>query len=1730
MFCDWSLQIQERSALLETCPWCAAKGQSLALRSYRINSQEFITLCTDPQCLFPLVSRPLEDVLASLVPPLHQTQTGSKRKSPCGLENGDPVPSPKHARSVESEVAEDAVSQSGALSVSGITSKLNGEEECFNGKKERIRQSEHTSMDVVNKTLKHTLPETERGGANAYHKDSGWSMPEEMDQELLEEEQDGVCRPEDGTPTLDKGFPLQKKMLPVLQVAVSAVESTVESEGAQKEVLSTLQEAVFARENTFSAPQVAISLPEKISRPLHVAVSASTSAPEKPLAKVALVEVVPTFEDTVSLLEALTAPGEVTQSRQKVHPPLQRTVKVVSAPEKVVSAPEKVVSAPEKRRLCLRQRRLCLRQRRLCLRQRRLCLRQRRLCLRRLCLRQRRLCLRQRRLCLRQRRLCLRQRREKVVSAPEKVVSAPEKVVSAPEKVVSAPEKVVSAPEKVVSAPEKVVSERRLCLRQRRLCLPEKVVSAPEKVVSAPEKVVSAPEKVAMVPPAMEAVLVLQDALTVLENASPGIKEGLAVLKKDEEEECLIEEKDVAILVALDDVPASEEVEKALPALVEAVPASEEVEKALPALVDDVPASEEVENSLPALVEAVPALEKDEEEVATPALMDNECGEDDLSVFDEEECSPEVMCRPCSVDLSQSKVPVEVHDDDDDDGPIKARRRAQNTRQLISSEDEMTGKTMETEREGSVTEEVKVVPSPPKKKMGRPRKTSIIKYTQVVVPNFDPEVISTEELVPVPGPHLFWRNEHSLCWLDTLLVALVHLHTLRDRRPTKRPTVGQPVWDLCESYNRACGLITAYQHTGADGVVRVPSAVLQRVQTEMQAIRMSIFRLLEPLLKCKLGQNETPVFALPLLLRADSWAEPLFQQTYEWQFECISTTCQHATNTKCKKTLTTFTKVLSDWHPLNAAHQSRCSKCNKRKQTRMLVLERVSPVFVLHFVEGLPDNDLCVYSFTFQQQEYSVTTVIQYDQQLKHFVTWIRRTDGSWLEFDDLKHPNCVSHTQLVVPPREIHVVFWELKTDRPDNPQTPCSPPVSLTSTLLIHKELQQPPLAKLFVNNESQDISQTVSDDADTDMDTAITAGYIDNDMDATLTNNVNSPIAIGSTSVLHGVPVQSCYHNLSLPLHNDTAVVEALTVSDDTDIMDATVTTGKAGNSSISTTLLDTFEGLSHDDVVTLTLVEVKVGSDGRPLDDNNVSLAPGQNGDLSPPLPAPTPEAENPAPAHEMPPETDVVVIKRPSSPDTASVFLLASSDGPSEPDSEKPTPPSPPRLRRGRSTSNKAKMMASNTPVAPAAKVVATTPPRTATPMALPGKCGGIILPSVVSMMSPSYVEPSTPAPEAPTPPSPPPHSKPTTTSTSLQSKPGLPPPPDPNSRWSYLLSLHPTSIPNPPRPTSHFKHSTPNRFQQLSHSWQTPSMAPPNPDARLKKPPPPPLPKPKLSKVDNEALPVKAAEMYGGFQARSRIVNINMNSPSKTSSPTQLLSQRTDPQNGAWKIPSQPPALVSRKPLINHTTSAVPVVTSLPPSPGVTEIPKISSSRKHSPGSQVSETDALRYKLLKKLKAKKKKLEKLNQMLGYQGGAGGRGEVTCTPDITDRSPSHTVSSSTSVYDSPAYDQFFADLLSPATTASNLSPDSTGLLEMLTTNGQEGGGDLACGGNGISGASQVVTPVILHPANHGVVVPQPGLAEPITTSGENFLEEFISGSANQQTEMETDTLSALDLFF
>ncbi|XP_043085307.1 SUMO-specific isopeptidase USPL1 isoform X2 [Puntigrus tetrazona] len=364
--------------------------------------------------------------------------------------------------------------------------------------------------------------------------------------------------------------------------------------------------------------------------------------------------------------------------------------------------------------------------------------------------------------------------------------------------------------------------------------------------------------------------------------------------------------------------------------------------------------------------------------------------------------------------------------------------------------------------------------------------------------------VDSSELVPVQ-PHLFWKNEDNLCWLDSLLAMLVNCRTIRETpcenlkltdKLTSVPSCSSAVWNLCSTYDKTCSYLKSKEKQCEDEVSRVPADVLCEAERQLSVLRLSLFKLLQPTLKCEIGQKETPVFALPLLLRTDKWAQELFQHTVRWEFKCTS--CSYTLNNSVEKTLTTFTQILNDWHPLKAIHRTQCSNCNRKNQRRKMVLEKLSSVFAVHFVEGLPRKDLSKYSFEFQGAHYHVSTVIQYNNHLKHFATWIRQSNGSWLELDDLKYPYSIIHKRFLFPANEIHVVFWE----------------------------------------------SDSTKEEA----------------------SEVCSPTA------------PSALTNLSNSVADDTCV----TVEDST-------ATGPLDASIGSTTLLDTFEGLSHTDIVTLTLVD-------------------------------------------------------------------------------------------------------------------------------------------------------------------------------------------------------------------------------------------------------------------------------------------------------------------------------------------------------------------------------------------------------------------------------------------------------------------------------------------------------------------------------------------------------------
>ncbi|NXI68442.1 USPL1 isopeptidase, partial [Anseranas semipalmata] len=267
---------------------------------------------------------------------------------------------------------------------------------------------------------------------------------------------------------------------------------------------------------------------------------------------------------------------------------------------------------------------------------------------------------------------------------------------------------------------------------------------------------------------------------------------------------------------------------------------------------------------------------------------------------------------------------------------------------------------------------------------------------------------------------LQWRNMYKLCWLDCILSALVHLKTLKFALTEESDDEKCLLQRLLTKYNQATVLLNTCKRSKLKDV-------LPKAESHLNEIRNRIFRRLQPQLKCELGKEESPVFALPLLLKQDQQAEKLFLHSFSVKFECICCGYQH--QDRCRKTLTTFTNIIPDWHPLNAVHVGPCNNCNDRSQRRRMILEKVPSILMLHFVEGLPHNNLKNYSFQFKEDVYQITSVIQYQTDKKHFITWSLNSDGTWLECDDLKGPYCRRRKRFEVPPAEIHIVIWEKKT-----------------------------------------------------------------------------------------------------------------------------------------------------------------------------------------------------------------------------------------------------------------------------------------------------------------------------------------------------------------------------------------------------------------------------------------------------------------------------------------------------------------------------------------------------------------------------------------------------------------------------------------------------------------------------------------------------------------------------
>lgn len=552
-----------------------------------------------------------------------------------------------------------------------------------------------------------------------------------------------------------------------------------------------------------------------------------------------------------------------------------------------------------------------------------------------------------------------------------------------------------------------------------------------------------------------------------------------------------------------------------------------------------------------------------------------------------------------------------------------------------------------------------------------------------------------------------------------------------------------------------------------------------------------------------------------------------------------------------------------------------------------------------------------------------------------------------------MKHPECKTHGKLQIPAEEMHIVFWEVAEDKEP---AACSPSSSFSDN--------PPPENQA---NSSLDDGELITD------------------------------------KLSDHSPDQS----LLIP-HNDTAIICALSAPGDTTDMDSTAVDTSIG----STTLLDTFEGLSHDDIITFTLVEVTPDFDTQPVNDSGqmqTSSIPTTNG-----IPDSTPDSSS----AESPTTSVAPKVNKDSSLEAICVTGEAIGgsgrcDGTqmgkkadlSKIDSDVLPPASSELLNVN---------IDKSIPENPNPAALETT--EQTSPVSSSGNLSMVITQKITQNMPSSFE----------------------------------------NSRWSYMLSKNPQFPTKKAEekfapPTLH-AHSTPDPVRR----FQCPGRQ-----------------APKLQlKMEDNSLPLKAAAMYNSFGIKNSATQSPLNTAPVLGSTPNLLG----------------PVTPNLQKVLQNT-----VCGTSPPSLETRDHMEILSSRmcgSHSSNipSGVSDTKVLRYKLIKKLKAKKKKLARLNEMLGYQG-----------PDSTNINSPSTVTSST-------YDGSLMDLLSPATTASNLSPDSTSFFETIAT-GQGG----TQRDNGVGAASQVNT-----------YKNEPSI--------ENFFDEFISQVASQRpTEMEVEALSALDLF-
>lgn len=325
-----------------------------------------------------------------------------------------------------------------------------------------------------------------------------------------------------------------------------------------------------------------------------------------------------------------------------------------------------------------------------------------------------------------------------------------------------------------------------------------------------------------------------------------------------------------------------------------------------------------------------------------------------------------------------------------------------------------------------------------------------------------------------------WQNKEAMCWLDVVICLFVHCKNLQENLESYTEDDKTVLKTLLIAYNQACKIL----NNGLDSKQDSPKLDLTKVEYQqpvlqtltasqrssdivqnfqqmsvvdkvktgagikfsseinkemnviedrylhafniLQDVRETVFLKLQPKLQCVKGKNDSPLFAIPLLVKGDSVVEKLMRMKYRFDFHCKA--CGYMQSDSFEQVLPTLPKPPQNIAIAEPTVERSCFKCRAPWQQRKMIFEKLPEVVVLHFVEGLQSNDIESLSFSFRGRQYRVRGLIQYLNNPDHFVTWIHNAeDMTWMECDDLKSPVCQPQkVDLRIPAQQIHIVMWE--------------------------------------------------------------------------------------------------------------------------------------------------------------------------------------------------------------------------------------------------------------------------------------------------------------------------------------------------------------------------------------------------------------------------------------------------------------------------------------------------------------------------------------------------------------------------------------------------------------------------------------------------------------------------------------------------------------------------------